>query len=126
MIVEFNDAENRGITETDICIIGARAAGITLAREYIGTSVRVCVLESGDLEFSAGIQALAEGRMSVFLISIWPLRDCAFLVEQPIIGRVCVRSPIDFETRQWVRYSGWPIAKTELEPYYARVQEMCQ
>ncbi len=47
----FADARNRSVRQhgstTDLCIIGAGAAGITLAREFIGSSVRVAVLESG-------------------------------------------------------------------------------
>jgi 2-polyprenyl-6-methoxyphenol hydroxylase-like FAD-dependent oxidoreductase len=31
--------------ETDVCIVGAGPAGITLAREFIGSSFRVTVLE---------------------------------------------------------------------------------
>jgi len=35
---------------TDICVIGAGAAGISFAREFIGSSTRVCVLESGQIQ----------------------------------------------------------------------------
>jgi choline dehydrogenase-like flavoprotein len=34
--------------------------------------------------------------------------------------------PIDFEARDWVPYSGWPINRTHLDPYYPRAQEICQ
>jgi choline dehydrogenase-like flavoprotein len=36
----------------DVCVIGAGPAGITLAREFIGTSLEVCLLESGGLELT--------------------------------------------------------------------------
>jgi len=47
--------------EADICIIGAGAAGITLAREYIDSQFRVAVLESGDFEYDAKTQELYDG-----------------------------------------------------------------
>ena len=34
--------------------------------------------------------------------------------------------PIDFEQRAWVPYSGWPITRATLEPYYPLAQEFCQ
>jgi choline dehydrogenase-like flavoprotein len=30
--------------------------------------------------------------------------------------------PLDFEKRDWIPHSGWPIKKTDLEPYYAKAQ----
>jgi choline dehydrogenase-like flavoprotein len=27
--------------------------------------------------------------------------------------------PIDFQKRDWVKYSGWPIVNADLDPYYA-------
>ena len=47
--------------ETDVCIIGAGAAGITLALELIGSPLRVTVLESGGLQYEAETQALYQG-----------------------------------------------------------------
>ncbi len=47
--------------ETDVCIIGAGPAGITLAREFIGSPFRVSVLESGGLEYDQETQELYEG-----------------------------------------------------------------
>jgi len=52
--------ENTTIT-TEVCIVGAGAAGITLAREFIGQEFQVCVLESGGLEFEHNTQSLYKG-----------------------------------------------------------------
>ena len=37
------------VVETEVCIIGSGAAGITLAREFINSNVRVVVLEGGNI-----------------------------------------------------------------------------
>ena len=47
--------------ETDVCIIGAGAAGITLAREFSGSPFRVTLLESGGFQYETETQALYEG-----------------------------------------------------------------
>ncbi|MGI2909016.1 FAD-dependent monooxygenase [Tolypothrix sp. VBCCA 56010] len=49
------------VIQTEVCIVGAGPAGITLARELIGQDFRVCLLESGDLEFNQETQSLSEG-----------------------------------------------------------------
>ena len=49
------------LVETDLAIIGAGAAGITIARELAGTDLQVCLLESGGLEFEQDIQNLYTG-----------------------------------------------------------------
>ena len=36
--------------DADVCIIGAGAAGITIARELIGAPLTACLMESGGLE----------------------------------------------------------------------------
>ena len=51
------------VLESDICIIGAGPAGITIAKELDGKGIRVVLLESGDLEYDDDIQALAQGEI---------------------------------------------------------------
>jgi choline dehydrogenase-like flavoprotein len=73
----FIDARSIADGETidcDICVIGAGAAGITLARAFVGRSQRVCVIESGDQEYDPETQALYEGE-SVGLPYV-PLDSC--------------------------------------------------
>jgi len=47
--------------DTDVCIIGAGAAGITLALELIGSPFRVTVLESGGFQYETETQDLYQG-----------------------------------------------------------------
>ena len=46
----------------DVCIVGAGAAGITVAVELMGTPVRVCLLESGGLVPDQATQQLYRGQ----------------------------------------------------------------
>jgi choline dehydrogenase-like flavoprotein len=45
----------------DLCIVGAGAAGITLARAFLGSTTRVCLLESGGIALDPLAQSLSGG-----------------------------------------------------------------
>ena len=62
MIQDGREIPHGTVIDTDLCIVGAGAAGITLAREFIGTQLRVCLLESGDIEYDSDTQDLYKGQ----------------------------------------------------------------
>ena len=35
-------------------------------------------------------------------------------------------SSVDFEAREWIPHSGWPISLDDVTPFYGRAQEFCQ
>jgi choline dehydrogenase-like flavoprotein len=114
--------------QTDVCIIGAGAAGITLARQFVGQPFRVCLLESGGLEFEKETQSLYAGESTGFP---YPPLDTARLryfggTTNHWTGWCQPLDDIDFETRPWVPYSGWPFSKEHLDPFYARAQSLCE
>jgi choline dehydrogenase-like flavoprotein len=127
----INDARERqdGTTiECDLAIVGAGAAGITVAREFAGRGVKVCLLESGGFEFEDEIQALYEGRnlgLPYFDLDVSRLRYFGGTTNH-WEGRCRPLDPIDFEARDWVPLSGWPISYADLEPYYRRAQKVCE
>jgi choline dehydrogenase-like flavoprotein len=113
--------------DADICIVGAGAAGIAIAREFIGGSLRVVLLESGDVDFrhrpqflylgeSVGLEGSSAGRSRMRMFggstNCWG-------------GQCRPLDPIDFEAREGAPYSGWPISFDALTPYYRRAQEVC-
>ncbi|MGB7931009.1 MAG: GMC family oxidoreductase [Gammaproteobacteria bacterium] len=116
------------LIETDLAIIGAGAAGITIARELAGTDLRICLLESGGLEFEQDTQNLYNGENG----GRWyfPLDKCRlryFGGSTNHWGGWCrPLTPIDFEARDWVPYSGWPITRADLDPYYERAQPVTE
>jgi choline dehydrogenase-like flavoprotein len=62
MIIDARLLAESTEVRADVCVIGAGPAGITIAREFIGTSNEICLLESGGLEFDADTQALCRGK----------------------------------------------------------------
>jgi len=113
--------------ETDICIVGAGAAGITLALELAGSPLRVTLLESGGLEAEPETQALYRGR--VFgrrYFNLDAARTRRFGGSTNCWQGICAPlSPIDFEAREWVENSGWPFRAQDLAPFYVRARRIC-
>lgn len=108
--------------DADICIIGAGAAGITIAREFAGTQQRVCLIESGGLAFDADTQSLYEME-SIGYPQLEPTasRNRYFGgTTNSWTGRCIPLAPIDFEIRDWIPESGWPIQASDLDPYYEK------
>lgn len=108
----------------DVAIIGAGAAGLSLARRLLATGASVAILESGGFDHEDATADLNVGR-SIGL-DYYPLKDSRlrFFGGTTAIwgGRCAALDPIDFERRSWVRYSGWPITADELDPYYAEAR----
>ncbi|MDQ8757541.1 GMC family oxidoreductase [Sphingosinicella sp. LHD-64] len=104
----------------DVVIIGAGAAGITLARRLAQTGLHVVLLESGGLDYDAETADLNHG--GSIGLPYYPLDHARlrFFGGTTAIwgGRCAELAPIDFITRPWVPYSGWPINYEDLEPYY--------
>ena len=120
MLIDLREQGDAAIPERDVCIVGTGVAGITLARRLVQLGHGVCLLESGGLDFEQPTQDLYRGanvgmpyydldqsRLRFFggTIGIWG-------------GRCALLDPIDFERREWVPHSGWPIARGDLDPYY--------
>jgi choline dehydrogenase-like flavoprotein len=125
---DARELEDGAAIEGDLCIVGAGAAGISIARAFAGTSIRVCLLESGGLEFDQAIQDLYKGRnvgLPYFDLDAVRLRFFGGTTNH-WEGRCRPLDEIDFEARDWVPHSGWPITRAELEPFYRQAQELCQ
>lgn len=126
MLCDMNKNEVAGDLRTGVCIVGAGVAGQTLAMRLAAQGREVVLVESGGLEYTSETQALSDGDVSgepyYELISS---RLRLFGGTAAIWGGRCAElNPIDFEKRDFVPHSGWPINKAELQPYYQRAYEI--
>lgn len=117
---------------TDVCVVGAGPAGITLARELGARGVHVCVLESGGLEFEPDVQAQSRGESDGYPIHRLDrsrLRGFGGTLLHPSIAAwgwaARPLDPIDFEVREGLRDVGWPFPREHLDSYYTRAEEAC-
>ncbi len=107
----------------DVCIVGTGPAGSTLASELANTNLRVIVIESGHRERREDADALNE------IENVgWPRVSNQWEVRNRIVGgsshtwggRCAPFDEIDFEHRDWVPMSGWPLAQKDLSDYLDR------
>lgn len=104
----------------DVCVIGAGPVGISLALELARLGRSVLLLESGSRDVSSEAQRLAEADIAVAKYHV-PM-DIA--VQRGLGGtsnlwggRCVPLYPIDFERREAVPHSGWPIGPSAVAPY---------
>ena len=117
---------------TDLCVVGAGPAGITIACELDKRGLRVCLLEAGGRDFERRFQRQSRGESDGYPIyrlhgsrvrafggtlrhrRIWDAGWAA----RPL-------DPIDFEAREGLPEFGWPFGREHLDPYYARAESVC-
>jgi choline dehydrogenase-like flavoprotein len=122
MIIDLETTSENLELVSDICIVGSGAAGLAIATELLPTRLSVVLVESGGREPEPPTQALydvaisglphpgsTQGRFRILGGSTtkWG-------------GQALPLMPSDFEKREWVPHSGWPIVFEELSEYYER------
>jgi choline dehydrogenase-like flavoprotein len=130
MLIDARSVPTGTVIETEVCIVGAGAAGIALAREFISSGFRVALLESGDTVLQKATQELYAG--SIIGRRYYDPKDTSLRLRYfggttNEWGGLCpVLDPLDFEMREGVKYSGWPFSRMYLEPWYQRAQAVVQ
>jgi choline dehydrogenase-like flavoprotein len=112
--------------EADLCVIGAGAAGITIAREFANANLRVCLLEAGGLSVDPAVDRLSEiddvghrtGNVNADRLRFFGGTTNHWG------GHCAPLEPDDFEKNDWITYSGWPYSYQELRPYYVRAHDV--
>ena len=123
MILDSESWAQEKLHYADYVVIGGGAAGVALALELSKSSAKIVLVEGGELEFSEISQDIYKGTCDLrqlppglagsrlrFLggsTNCWA-GGCAELDE------------LDFDQRDWVANSGWPINKSDLHGYYER------
>jgi choline dehydrogenase-like flavoprotein len=110
---------------TDVCVIGAGPAGLTLAAELAHGPVRVLVTESGGLEPEPEASALNEvENVGVARVARQELVRTRALGGTSHIwsGRCAALDQLDLQQRSWVPHSGWPLSGEDLAPYLERAR----
>ncbi len=129
MIIDADKVLPNSELSCDICIVGAGAAGITLAMELNKSELDIILIEAGKADSSGKSLKLYQGevidgqrhlpadqaryRQLGGTTSMWG-------------GRCIPYDTLDFETRSYVANSGWPLTRHELDPFYKRAHVYCQ
>jgi len=125
MHIDARNIDNNTLIEGDICIIGAGAAGISMALEWINSGYKIILLEGGGFDYEAKMQELYRGKTTGQ--RYYPLESARLHYFGGTTGHwagfCSPLEPIDFKKRDWVPLSGWPIQREDLDPFYARAQK---
>lgn len=119
-IIDARDLNPGTVLDSDVCVIGAGVAGVTVAQELAHAGKRVCLAESGGFEPDPAVQALY-GMASIG----YPQRP-DFMSRARYFGGSCnlwagrsmALAPLDLTERPWVPGGAWPIDYAELARYY--------
>ncbi|MBD2354432.1 GMC family oxidoreductase [Tolypothrix sp. FACHB-123] len=128
MIIDARSIAENETLDCDICIVGAGAAGITLALEFLNQDVKVLLLESGGIKYDANLDVLNQGEVNLAThSSLEENRRRQLGGVTTVWGGRCVPfDASDFEYQSHVPYSGWPITKKDLDPYYELAHKYCE
>jgi choline dehydrogenase-like flavoprotein len=104
----------------DVCIVGSGAAGLTVGVELIDSPLRVALLDAGGSSITAAAQdfyqyasvGLAHNRDGNTRFRVFGGSTTRWA------GQAYPLLDIDFERRNWVPESGWPLDRTDLDPFY--------
>ena len=122
MHTDARSLDDHSTIEGDICIIGAGAAGISVALEWILSPYRIILLEGGGFEYEARMQELYRGKTTGQ--PYYPLQSARLHYFGGTTGHwggMCsVFDPVAFKKRDWISDSGWPFTQEHMMPYYER------
>jgi choline dehydrogenase-like flavoprotein len=132
MLIDAKELPAEKTLLADVVIVGAGAAGIVLAHELTSRNQSVLLLESGGFRFDEPTQKLYDG----------PAVGTVLTPEAHYLASTRLRyyggstnhwsgwcrplDPIDFEQRDRVPHSGWPIGADELARYYRRAEKLLE
>jgi choline dehydrogenase-like flavoprotein len=114
------------IINTDVCVVGAGAAGLVLARALAAHDINVVLVESGGLDEVDSTACLNDG-VAVGLPYQYLSRGRARVLGGTTTrwaGQCLPLRPDDLARRSWVPYSGWPIGYEQLAPWLDAAAEI--
>lgn len=128
MHTDARTLESGTVLEGDLCIVGAGAAGLSVALELVNSPLKVLLLEGGGFDLEPEMQDLYRG--DIVGQPYYPLQAARLHYFGGTTGHwagfCSTYDAIDFEKRSWVPHSGWPIRREELDPFYARAQRVLE
>lgn len=119
--------ELQSYSRSAIVLIGSGPANLVLAEYLTDNGLSTLVIEAGEDEYSADSQDSYQGESKGSYHLPYGLKDSRMRFlggsSNCWAGGCGEFSDFDFEARDWVPLSGWPIAKHQLEPFYAKAYE---
>lgn len=126
MFKSLNDLSPEASLTYDICIVGSGPAGISVAKTLLDSDLKVIMLESGGMLPEAEYQQLNKGENAgPSFLSLDASRLRCFGGASGLWAGHC--SPFksdEFDKKEFIPLSGWPISIDDLNEYYKEAAEM--
>jgi len=129
MIHDASEIEDGAELGCELAILGAGAAGIAIALQFLQGPGRVILIESGRGGFDAATQALYKGEVAEPTLHppLDQYRQRRFGGSTTLWGGRCMPlDAMDFAPRPWMPHSGWPIGPEALAPWYPAANALCE
>jgi hypothetical protein len=122
MITDFLKLKHNENLAADICVVGAGAAGMAIAEFFLSENKKVLVVESGNFKFNQDIQ------------NYYKVENVGLKFNGAMGGRFRTMggsttrwggqalplTQLDFKQKDWIKNTGWPIRKEDLDTYYKK------
>jgi choline dehydrogenase-like flavoprotein len=128
VLIDARQIEDGAQLTSDLVVVGAGPAGISIVDRLRSSGLSICLLDGGGFLPEVATQRLYRGEcIGDRYFRLDGCRNRQFGGSSNRWGGWCrPLDPIDFERRDWLPWSGWPINQTELEPFYADAAELLQ
>lgn len=113
-----------GQIEVDLCIIGAGAAGLSIAHELAVTSTKIAIIDSGGLNPLSEPQSLNQVESTKQIVPLHSRVRQFGGSTTAWSGKWVCMTRNDFAEKPWLSGSGWPIKPEVMENYYDRASTM--
>lgn len=119
---DADQIDKNAVLKADVCVVGAGAAGITLATQLARKGVSVLLLEGGREEISGESQSLYQVEQTgvpYFDMTACRLRFLGGTTNH--WGGYCRENdPIDYEARPELGLQAWPVSYADVRPFVER------
>ena len=128
MLIDANEVASGSVIQTQICIVGGGIAGIAMGLEFEKAGIDTVVLESGGTHRDEATSDLYRGPSVGIPYDFADGTRSRFLGgSSNCWGGFCRPwDQIAFDHRPWVKDSGWPIGRKDLDPFYERSHAILQ
>ena len=111
--------------QSEVAVIGAGPAGISLALEFARQGHEVTLIESGANRFSAQAQTLGDATLGSARQAPMSESTRRQIGGASAIwgGRCLPYDPIDFVNRSYIPHSRWPVAYEDIAPYFEKTSD---
>ena len=128
LIFDGRNLTQNTVVNADICIIGGGVAGLVIAKELSKSNKNIVLIESGDEGFSMENQSLyAPDQKNDTLYPDPTYTRLRFLggASNHWENNTSPLDKIDFEKKEWIKNSGWPIKYDDIKNYYSLAAKYC-